>query len=80
MEFKKVKEILEILVIKKNNFIVDNEELLLLNELQVLLSLTQNLKSDKSKTECDCELNEKTIEVEIENNQCFDCGFPLCIL
>ena len=80
MEFKKVKQILEILLIKKYNFNVDNEELVLLNELQVLLSLATNLKSDKSKKECSCELNEKTIDYEIENNQCFDCGFPISVL
>lgn len=79
MEFKNVKEILELLLIKKNNFILEKSELDLLNELQILLALGNSVSSNKEKTECNCPLNELTIEDEIKRNQCGSCGLPLAI-
>lgn len=80
MEFKKVKEILELLLIKKNNFIIQKEEQELLNEIQVLLVLANSSNSIEINLECKCELDSHTIEKEVEINQCLDCGLPLSIL
>jgi hypothetical protein len=79
MKYKNVKEILELLLVKKNNFSIVNEEQELLNELQVLLLLANNNTIDV-KLECKCELDNDTIEEEVEINQCLDCGLPLSIL
>ena len=80
MKFKKVKEILELLLVKKNNFIIEKEEQELLNELQILLVLAKIRNSFEVNLECNCELDSDTIEEEIDVNQCFDCGLPLSIL
>jgi hypothetical protein len=79
MEFKNVKEILELLLIKKNNFILEKNELDLLNELQFLLALGSTFSTNQEKTECNCPLNEATIEDEIKRNKCGSCGLPLDI-
>lgn len=80
MKFRKVKEILELLLVKKNNFIIEKEEQELLNELQVLLLLVNSSNSIEVTLECNCELDSDTIEEEVELNQCLDCGLPLSIL
>lgn len=80
MKFRKVKEILELLLVKKNNFIIEKEEQELLNELQILLALANNSNSIEVNLECNCELDNNTIEEEVEINQCLDCGLPLSIL
>jgi hypothetical protein len=80
MKFNKVKEILELLLVKKNNFIIEKEEQELLNELQVLLALANSSNSIEDNLECNCELDSDTIEEEVEINQCLDCGLPLGIL
>jgi hypothetical protein len=80
MKFNKVKEILELLLVKKNNFIIEKEEEELLNELQVLLLLANSSNSIEVNLECNCELDSDTIEEEVEINQCLDCGLPLSIL
>jgi hypothetical protein len=80
MKFNKVKEILELLLVKKNNFIIEKEEQELLNELQVLLALANSSNSIEVNLECNCELDSDTIEEEVEINQCLDCGLPLSIL
>lgn len=80
MKFRKVKEILELLLVKKNNFIIKKEEQELLNELQVLLAIANSSNSFEANLECNCELDSDTIEEEIDVNQCFECGLPLSIL
>lgn len=80
MKFRKVKEILELLLVKKNNFIIEKEEQELLNELQVLLLLANSSNSFEVTLECKCELDSDTIEEEVEINQCLYCGLPLSIL
>ena len=80
MKFIKVKEILELLLMKKNNFIIEKEEQELLNELQILLTQTNSSNSIEVNLECKCELDRNTIEEEVEINQCLDCGLPLSIL
>lgn len=80
MKFRKVKEILELLLLKKNNYIIEKEEQELLNELQFLLALANSSNSIEVNLECNCELDSKTIEEEVEINQCLDCGLPLSIL
>lgn len=80
MKFIKVKEILELLLVKKNNFIIEKEEQELLNELQVLLLLANSSNTFEVNLECKCELDSDTIEEEVEINQCLYCGLPLSIL
>ncbi|WP_353078253.1 hypothetical protein [Flavobacterium sp.] len=80
MKYKSVKEILEILLVKKNNFIIEKEEQELLIELQILLALANSSNSIEVNLECNCELDCETIEEEVEINQCLDCGLPLSIL
>jgi hypothetical protein len=79
MEFKKVTELLELLLIKKNNFSINEDEKLLIEELFYLLVNNKDSKDDDL-FECQCELNSESIEKEIEMNQCSDCGLPLAIL
>jgi hypothetical protein len=80
MEFKKVTELLELLLIKKNNFSINEDEKLLIEELFYLLVNNKDSKDDDDLFECQCELNSEAIEKEIEMNQCNDCGLPLTIL
>ena len=74
MKFRKVKEILELLLVKKNNFIIEKEEQELLNELKALLTLAKSSNSIEVNLECNCELDCETIEEKVEINQCLDCG------
>jgi hypothetical protein len=80
MEFKKVTELLELLLIKKNNFSINEDEKLLIEELIYLLVSNKDSKDEDDLFECQCELNNDSIEKEIEMNQCNDCGLPLTIL
>lgn len=77
MEFKKVTELLELLLIKKNNFSINEDEKLLIEELFYLLVNNKDSIDDDGLFECQCELNSEAIEKEIEMNQCSDCGLPL---
>jgi hypothetical protein len=79
MEFKKVTELLELLLIKKNNFSINEDEKLLIEELVYLLVNNKDSNEDDL-FECQCEFNSEAIEKEIEMNQCSDCGLPLTIL
>jgi hypothetical protein len=79
MEFKKVTELLELLLIKKNNFSINEDEKLLIEELIYLLVNNKD-SNDDDLFECQCELSSESIEKEIEMNQCNDCGLPLAIL
>jgi hypothetical protein len=76
MKLNNVKKLVELLLIKRNSFIIRPDEMVLLNELQYLLAIDNSLFSSSS-IECNCELNAETIEREIENNTCFTCGRPL---
>jgi hypothetical protein len=80
MEFKKVTELIELLLIKKNNFSINKDEELLIEELFYLLVNNKDSKDDDDSFLCKCELNSETLEKEIEMNQCNDCGLPLSIL
>lgn len=80
MEFKNIKEIVELLLIKKNNIFIRKYEQELLNELQLLLGLASTNNLTNKKLECNCEIDYKTIDKETELNQCLDCGLPLTIL
>jgi hypothetical protein len=80
MEFKKVTELLELLLIKKNNFSINEDEKLLIEELIYLLVSNKDSKDEDDLFECQCELKSESIEKEIEMNQCSDCGLPLTIL
>lgn len=77
MDFIKVRTILKLLLIKKNNLTVQEYELGLLEELQALLSLANN--THNAGLECKCETNQTTLETEIAINQCLECGLPLCV-
>ena len=77
MTLHNVKKLVELLLIKRNNFIIRPDEVVLLNELQYLLAIDNKLFSGSSTIECKCELNKANIESEIESNICFDCGLPL---
>lgn len=79
MELHNVKDVLALLLIKKNNFSITEHERDLINELEFLISLANNQHSITSKTECQCAINEKTLTLELTQNQCFDCGLPLVI-
>jgi hypothetical protein len=79
MEVNQVKEVLTLLLIKKNNFSVSEEEHQLINELEYLLKLAQKNQSNALAVECKCAINESTITAEIAANQCFNCRLPLSI-
>lgn len=79
MKLKNVKEITELLLVKKNNFIIQEDEQVLLNELVYLLELAACSNNTNYKLNCNCEINYKTIHKEIELNQCKDCRLPLNI-
>ncbi len=76
MDFIEVRTILKLLLMKKHTTNVEQDELRLLEELQVLLLSNDNKKNG---LECYCEINHDTLEIEIENNQCSNCGLPLCV-
>lgn len=80
MRLIKVIELIEILLLKKNNFSINIDEELLIEELFCLIVNIRNLKNEADTFECNCELNSETIEKEIEINKCLDCGFPLSVL
>lgn len=79
MKYRKLKEKLKYLLIKKNNFKILKEEEEFLNELLDLLDLLNNCSKNELDFECVCELNEFTIEKETELNKCLDCGSPLSV-
>jgi hypothetical protein len=79
MKHRNVKEVVEYLLIKKNNFIMKEEEKYFLNELLDLLNLSNNYSKIETVVECNCELDKLTIEKEIELNKCLDCGLPLSV-
>ena len=78
--FKKVTELIELFLIMKNIFSINQDEELLIEELFYLLVNNKDFNVDDDLFECKCELNSETIEKEIEMNQCNDCGLPLSIL
>ncbi len=77
MKQRDVKEVVEYLLIKKNNFKILKVEEQFLNELLDLLELLNNCSKNELDVECDCEFNELTIDKEIKLNKCLDCGLPL---
>jgi hypothetical protein len=79
MKYRKLKEVLKYLLIKKNNFKILKEEEQFLNELLDLLELFNNCSKNVLDVECDCEFNELTIDKEIKLNKCLDCGLPLSV-
>jgi hypothetical protein len=79
MKQRNVKEVVEYLLIKKNNFIINEEEKYFLNKLLDLLNLSNNYSKIETVVECDCEFNEVTIDKEIKLNKCLDCGLPLSV-
>lgn len=79
MKYKKLRELLEYLLIKKYNFQILKEEEHLLSELLDLLNLSNNYSKIETVVECNCELDKLTIEKEIELNKCLDCGLPLSV-
>lgn len=77
MDFKHLKILLELLLIKKNNFSIEKDEEELLIEIQFLLHKNNCREVDGLNKECKCELDENTIEDEIQKNRCVNCGLPL---
>jgi hypothetical protein len=77
MEVNNVKDVLALLLIKKNNFNISEHENNLIIELEYLLSLAKKKHSNTFEKECQCTINESTITKEIELNQCFVCKLPL---
>ena len=77
MEIIRVKELLEFLLIKKNNFLLQEGEQNLINELVYLLSKDNATKIIHQ--ECKCKLEESTIKEEVENNLCINCKLPLLV-
>lgn len=80
MKFNQVKEILELLLDKKNNFIIEKKEQELLSKLQFLIVLSNRNNSFEVNLECKCVLDCDTIEEEVKINQYLDCGLQLSIL
>lgn len=80
MKYDKVKELIELLLTKKNSILLNKDEQQLLNELQSLLYLNYSIEINLNAIECKCEINKDTIESEIENNKCSECGLPLVAL
>lgn len=78
MEFIRLKEILKYLYIKKNNLIFEKEDIELLNEIEFLMTLYSSLYN-VNVTECSCVINSKTLQQEIDKNQCKKCGLPLVV-
>ncbi len=77
MKLVKVKEIVELLLIKKRNSTTTKEDEILLDELSYLLMLAKQINTTQIKTECECEIDLETIENEIEQNKCFSCGLAI---
>lgn len=80
MKFNKVREVLKLLLIKKNNFIINTDEQSLIDEIEALLTLANSSEIRVANKECNCKFDESTIEKEIERNQCLHCGLPLSTL
>ena len=77
MDFLHLKKLLELLLIKKNNFSIEKYEHELLIEVQFILKKYNTWEVAKLNKECKCELDENTLEVEITKNKCVNCGLPL---
>lgn len=80
MEYKNVKFILEQLLIKKHNFILQDHEEELVDEIQDLLSIASNSKLSQLNNICNCEIDYKNIDAEISKNECSKCGLPIVFL
>lgn len=80
MDYKNVKFILEQLLIKKHNFSLQNHEEELVDEIKELLSIAYNSKLYQINNVCNCEIDYKNIDDEIEKNECYKCGLPIHIL
>jgi|688.fasta_scaffold376670_2 hypothetical protein len=80
MDYKNIKFILEQLLIKKHNFILQKHEEELVDEIQDLLSIANNINLSQSQNICNCEIDYKNIDKEIENNECCKCGLPIVSL
>lgn len=73
-----VKMLLEYYLIKKNNFSINDNDIILINELKsIYLESSGNLSKFMFLDECNCALINKTIAIEVSNNKCLDCGLPL---
>ena len=79
MKLSNVKKLVELLIIKRNTAVIRPDEIVLLDELQYLLAIDNKMFPVSNVMECVCELDESTIEFEIEENKCSVCGLPLCI-
>lgn len=79
MKLSNVKKLVELLIIKRNTVVIRPDEFVLLDELQYLLAIDNMMFQVSNAMECTCELNESTIESEIEENKCSVCGLPLCV-
>lgn len=77
MEIVKAKDILELLLIIKNNFSINKYDQILMEELIYLLSQNSKLTIQENSQVCSCALNPVTIENEIEQNKCFTCGLAI---
>lgn len=78
MKLSIVKKLVELLIIKRNAAIISPDEIVLLDELKYLLAIDSKIFPVSNVMECLCELDETTIEIEIEDNKCSVCGLPLC--
>ncbi len=79
MNLNNVKKLVEFLIIKRNAAVIPPDEIELLDELQYLLAIDKKMFPVTNAEECACELDESTIESEIEENKCTVCGLPLCV-
>lgn len=79
MNLNNVKKLVELLIIKRNAAVIRPDEFVLLDELQYLLAIDNKLFPVSNAKECACELDESTIEFEIEENKCSVCGLPICV-
>ena len=79
MKLSIVKKLVKLLIIKRNAAIIRPDEIVLLDELQYLLAIDNKMFPISNVIECTCELDESTIESEIEENKCSHCGLPICV-
>jgi hypothetical protein len=79
MKLNNVKKLVELLIIKRNAAVIRTDEIVLLDELQYLLAIDNKMFPVSNAMECTCELDESTIEIEIEENKCSVCGLPRCV-
>lgn len=61
-------------------YAMDDDLKLLTNKLNEAINYTHSCTSEAEQLECECKANPKTIDNEIKNNKCFDCGLPIVAL